>query len=95
MTRVAWLGNEDAGKVMVLIAGTHGVEGHAGSAVQIDLWGLIEQRKVNLPEDVAILMIHPLNPFGYAWSRRCDEQGSGHGRQGENPAHWPSSSISK
>lgn len=75
MTRVAWLGNEDAGKVLVLITGTHGVEGHAGSAVQIDLWGLIEQRKVTLPEDIAILMVHPLNPFGYAWGRRCDEQG--------------------
>src|SRR5690606_41795533 len=62
-------------KVLVLITGTHGVEGHAGSAVQTDLWGLIEQRKVTLPEDIAILMVHPLNPFGYAWGRRCDEQG--------------------
>lgn len=75
MTRVAWLGNEDAGKVLVLIAGTHGVEGQVGSAVQLDLWAQIEQRKLRLPEDLAILMIHPLNPFGYAWSRRCDEQG--------------------
>lgn len=75
MTRVAWLGNEDASRVLVLIAGTHGVEGHVGSAVQLDLWSQIEQRKIQLPEDLAILMIHPLNPFGYAWSRRCDEQG--------------------
>lgn len=75
ITRVAWLGNEDAGKVLVLIAGTHGVEGHVGSAVQLDLWEQLEQRKIHLHEDVAILLIHPLNPFGYAWSRRCDEQG--------------------
>lgn len=75
ITHIAWLGNEDASKVLVMIAGTHGVEGHVGSAVQLDMWEQLEQRNIHLPEDVALLMVHPLNPFGYAWSRRCDAQG--------------------
>lgn len=74
-TRVAWLGNDDASKVLILIAGANGVEGHVGSAVQLDLWNRLEHGKLTLQEDVAILLVHPLNPFGYAWSRRCDERG--------------------
>src|SRR5690554_503721 len=74
-TRIAWLGSDDACKVLILIAGTNGVEGHVGSAIQLDLWNRLEHGKLTLQEDVAILLVHPLNPFGYAWSRRCDEQG--------------------
>ncbi|PKM21639.1 MAG: hypothetical protein CVV10_08350, partial [Gammaproteobacteria bacterium HGW-Gammaproteobacteria-14] len=35
-TDVAWLGSDGAHKVLVLISGTHGAEGWAGSAVQAD-----------------------------------------------------------
>lgn len=66
----AWIGADDAASVLVLIAATHGVEGFVGSAVQLDLLcGLAQQRPA---DDTAILLIHGLTPWGYAWSRRCD-----------------------
>lgn len=74
-TDVAWLGPADAAGVLVLIAGTHGVEGYAGSAVQNDLWRLYRAGRLALPDDVAIMAIHALNPWGYAWDRRCDGEG--------------------
>lgn len=74
-THAAWIGASDAPRVLVLIAATHGVEGYAGSAVQLDLWRLLAARQLALPADVALLAIHGLNPWGYAWDRRCDGEG--------------------
>jgi hypothetical protein len=71
-TDCGWLGAPDAGRVLVLISGTHGVEGYAGSAVQLDL---LERLPGRLPAHLAILCIHALNPWGYAWHRRCDAEG--------------------
>lgn len=58
---------------VVVSSGTHGIEGFFGSAVQLALLeGLLRQRK--LPEHVAVLMIHAINPYGFAWKRRVNEQ---------------------
>jgi hypothetical protein len=63
----------DATHTVVLIAsGTHGVEGHAG-------WGLqrllLEGGRLDaLAEGVAVVLIHAVNPFGMAWSRRVDHE---------------------
>lgn len=70
-TDVAWLGPADASRVLVLISATHGVEGFAGSAIQCD-WLAREQ---TLPADTAMLLVHALNPWGFAWLRRCDAEG--------------------
>ncbi len=70
-----WIGSEDASRVLVLIGGTHGIEGFVGSAVQIDQLGLIADGHVVIPNDTAVLMIHALTPWGYAWKRRCDADG--------------------
>lgn len=74
-TDSVWLGSEDASRVLVLIGGTHGIEGFVGSAVQIDLLNLIASEAIKLASDTAILMIHALTPWGYAWQRRCDQDG--------------------
>jgi predicted deacylase len=71
-TDCAWLGNRDASRVLVLISGTHGIEGFTGSAVLFDL---LPRLPVRLPDSLAILCIHALNPWGYAWHRRCDAEG--------------------
>lgn len=71
-TDCGWLGAPDASQVLVIISGTHGVEGYAGSAVQFDLLHRLPER---LPANLAILCIHALNPWGYAWHRRCDAEG--------------------
>lgn len=74
-TDTVWLGSEDASKVVVLIGGTHGIEGFAGSAVEIDHLRLIAAGHIRIPADTAVLMIHALTPWGYAWQRRCDANG--------------------
>ncbi|MEO5325073.1 DUF2817 domain-containing protein [Mesorhizobium sp. CC13] len=70
-TDVAYLGRRNAAKLMVLISGTHGVEGQFGSACQT-AW-LEENSPRRLPEDTAVLAIHLINPWGTAWSRRVNE----------------------
>lgn len=74
-TDTVWIGPENAARVTVVIAGTHGVEGFAGSAIQIDLLRLLIKGVATLPENTALLLIHALTPWGYAWSRRCDADG--------------------
>lgn len=71
----AWLGAADASAVVVLIGGTHGIEGFAGSAVQTDFLGLLASGDCELPADTALLCINALNPWGYAHLRRCDHEG--------------------
>ena len=75
-TDVAWLGAKNAQALVVIIAGTHGIEGFAGSAVQIDCLQRWSFADGCLPDDnTACLLIHALTPWGYAWHRRCDADG--------------------
>lgn len=69
----AWIGDPDASRVVVLVSGTHGVEGFSGSGIQVD-W--LMHAPVDAPgNDTAMLMIHGLNPWGFAWLRRVTEDG--------------------
>ena len=70
-TDVALLGNPEAQRVLVALSGTHGVEGYYGSTCQTR-W-LQEFDRGSLPDDVAVLMIHLINPWGTAWIRRVNE----------------------
>ncbi|WP_422003313.1 M14 family metallopeptidase [Reyranella sp.] len=67
----ARFGPMDAEKMLVLIAGTHGVEGHCGSGAEI-AW-LRDGGPAKLPADTGALLIHALNPHGFAWTRRVTE----------------------
>jgi hypothetical protein len=71
-TDIAWFGPKDASRVLVMIAATHGVEGFCGSGAQID-W-LRRGEAARLPADVAVLMIHAINPYGFAWLRRVTQE---------------------
>ena len=75
VTDTVWIGPEDASRVLVLLGGTHGIEGFAGSAIQIDQLALLAEKHVVIPADTAVLMVHALTPWGYAWQRRCDADG--------------------
>ncbi|MCG3173924.1 MAG: hypothetical protein GMKNLPBB_02136 [Myxococcota bacterium] len=68
----ARLGDERALHQLAVISGTHGVEGFCGSAIQTAALqaGLFS----NLPGEVSALFIHALNPYGFAWLRRVNEQ---------------------
>lgn len=59
-----------ADRVLLLLSGTHGVEGHAGSALQHDL--VTSGRLDALPERTAVVLVHAVNPYGMAWDRRVD-----------------------
>ncbi len=70
---IAAFGPADADRMLVISSGLHGVEGCFGSAVQLNrmrAWIGSD----GLPAGVRCLLIHALNPFGYAWSRRFDDQ---------------------
>jgi hypothetical protein len=68
----AWFGPEDADKVLVIMSGTHGVEGFCGSGAQLD-W-LEEGNAAHLPPGHAALHVHAINPYGFAWIRRVTEE---------------------
>ena len=70
-TDTAWCGPRGARAVLVTISGTHGVEGFFGSAVQVE-W-LRRSKGVALGDDIAALHIHAINPYGFAWLRRTNE----------------------
>jgi hypothetical protein len=63
------VGPRDAARALLLISGTHGVEGYFGSGV---LTGLLRQGAAP-PQGTRLVMIHALNPYGFAWGRRVNE----------------------
>ncbi len=67
----ASLGAAAPGRALVVLSGVHGVEGFIGSAVQCDLLGRLARS--SLPADVAVLVVHGVNPWGMAWCRRQNE----------------------
>ena len=60
----------DPERVLVVSSGVHGVEGFFGSAVQT---ALLEQWAVAAVPPIKCVFLHGLNPFGFAWLRRVDE----------------------
>lgn len=68
---VALVGPQDAETILVLLSGTHGVEGFAGSGLQTGL--LREGIASQLKSGMSIIMIHALNPYGFAHLRRVNE----------------------
>ena len=66
---IAVFGAENPGRVLLHSSGLHGVEGFAGSAIQLRLL----ERLPELPPDGALVMVHVLNPYGMAWLRRTNE----------------------
>lgn len=65
----AWLGPRHAKRVLVSMSGVHGVEGIYGNACQV-AW---LRSRSELPRDTAVLMLHAVNPFGFSWLRRVNE----------------------
>src|SRR5262245_24416823 len=57
---IAWLGSATPKRVLVHSSGLHGVEGFAGSAIQLEL---LEHRPTPAPK-TAIVFVHILNPYG-------------------------------
>jgi hypothetical protein len=67
----AVIGPRAAAKALLLISATHGVEGYFGSAVQTGL--MREGLAGRAPKDTKIVLLHALNPYGFSWDRRVNE----------------------
>ena len=70
---LARIGDNEAGGVLLLSSGTHGVEGFCGSGCQVallhdDVFMAEVERS-----GVAVLMLHALNPYGFSHLRRTNE----------------------
>ena len=59
-----------ARRALVVSSGMHGVEGYFGSAVQL---AALEQLLGGAPSAVSLVLIHAINPFGFAHQRRVNE----------------------
>ncbi|MFO0987085.1 MAG: DUF2817 domain-containing protein [Alphaproteobacteria bacterium] len=71
-TDIARVGPANAKKLLILVSGTHGIEGYSGSGCHA-AWlasGLFARQA---GPDTAVLFIHAINPFGFAWGRRTNE----------------------
>jgi hypothetical protein len=68
---VAQVGAVFPGSMLILISGTHGVEGFSGSGCQVGY--LADKVHEALPAGASAMLIHALNPFGFAWLRRVNE----------------------
>lgn len=70
-TDVVRVGPTPAQNVILVTSGTHGVEGFCGSGSQIGL--LAEGLHRELAPDTALVLVHAINPYGFAHERRVNE----------------------
>jgi len=70
VTDAVIIGNVTAERVLIVSSGTHGLEGLAGSGIQI---GLLQHFAQSMPNNVALCLIHALNPWGMVMGRRQNE----------------------
>ncbi|MGH8798714.1 MAG: M14 family metallopeptidase [Casimicrobiaceae bacterium] len=70
---LALLGDAGAPGLLLLISGTHGVEGFCGSGCQVALLRDDAFRGALERAGVCVLMLHALNPYGFSHLRRVNE----------------------
>ena len=68
---VGVFGPDEAPRALLIVSGTHGGEGYAGSAAQLAL--LAAGDLETLPADVRVVLVHGLNPYGFAHGSRTTE----------------------
>ena len=70
-TDVVRAGADDAAGVFIAISATHGVEGFCGSG---SLIGYLDQGlHREIPDGLAVVLVHAINPYGFAHERRVTE----------------------
>jgi len=69
---LALFGDHKAEHWLVVLSGTHGPEGYAGSAIQLD-W--INRCAADIPPSLGVALLHGVNPWGYAYGQRTSQNG--------------------
>lgn len=80
---VATIGPSDADSALIVVSATHGVEGYIGSALQSRL---LHHLARNGGSSTRIVFVHALNPYGFSWVRRVNEDNVDLNR---NHVEWP------
>jgi hypothetical protein len=70
---VAELGEPDAPAVLLIVSGTHGVEGFTGSALQHHWLERVASGEAAVSSGLRVVLLHAFNPYGFAWVRRVNE----------------------
>ncbi|MEI9996061.1 MAG: M14 family metallopeptidase [Rhizomicrobium sp.] len=83
----AVIGPRAAKRALLLISATHGAEGYFGSGVQTGL--LREGLARRAPAGAKIVLLHALNPYGFSWDRRVNEDNADINRNSVDFAHPP------
>jgi uncharacterized protein DUF2817 len=68
---VAEIRSGEETELLLIISGTHGVEGFCGSGCQVGF--LVDRLYEGLPRTVGMALVHALNPYGFAYLRRVNE----------------------
>lgn len=74
---IAYIGPKNASHILCISSGTHGVEGFLGAALQHTVLDQIKnegQHHITQQKNQALLCIHALNPYGFNYLRRVNEQ---------------------
>jgi predicted deacylase len=71
-TDIARFGDPRAGRVLFVTSATHGAEGFCGSGAQVALMrsGFVDA----LPSSTALVLVHAINPYGFAHLSRTTEE---------------------
>ncbi len=70
---VAVLGDRSATAMLLLLSGTHGVEGYCGSGCQVALLHDADFMAAARAANVQVVFLHALNPYGFSHLRRTNE----------------------
>jgi hypothetical protein len=71
---VARAGPAEAERLLLVTSGCHGVEGFCGSGVQGALLQDPALAEAAREHEVAVLLVHALNPYGFSWWRRVTHE---------------------
>ena len=68
------IGHSVADKLLIVSSACHGVEGYCGSGVQVFALHDAEWMAKARAQDVTVLYIHALNPYGFSHIRRTTHE---------------------
>ena len=63
----------DSGPLTVHLSGVHGLEAFAGCAIQLKFLADLAAGRTAVPADTTTILVHCVNPYGFKYSRRYNE----------------------